>query len=91
MFLFVNVSSTRQFSLLIYIIFVSSYTKWKSFDNYGETPYITYSKGQRRVVVILQCTNSGEKKFEFLGVFTPDNYVFQLTHKCACWNACSSM
>jgi len=64
---------------------------WYPFDNYGETPYITYSKGQRRVVVILQCTNSGEKKFEFLGVFTPDNYVFQLTHKCACWNACSSM
>jgi len=54
-------------------------------------PSVGYANGERTVVVLLQCSTSGEAKFEVLGDDRPNLLICRLTHKCACWNGCSSI
>jgi len=56
----------------------------------GIPPQISYSIGEKKVTVFLQCPIAGEEQFEALGEDPIDNYKFRLTHQCACWNGCSS-
>jgi len=57
----------------------------------GSIPQVSYSSGEKQVIVLLQCPDAGEEQFEALGEGPElNNYKFRLTHKCACWNGCSS-
>ncbi len=40
--------------------------------------------------MLLQCSAEGNNEFQAFGEDPINNYRFQLTHKCACWNGCSS-
>jgi hypothetical protein len=40
--------------------------------------------------VLLQCSAEGNNEFQAFGEDPINNYKFQLTHECACWNGCSS-
>jgi len=55
-----------------------------------ENPIISYSTPRRTTHVILQCSTNGSVAFEFLSENPEYTYTLRLTHKCACWNGCSS-
>jgi len=63
---------------------------WNAGAGLGILPQVSYSIGNKKVVVLLQCPIAGEERFEALGEDPINNYKFRLTHKCACWNGCSS-
>jgi hypothetical protein len=56
----------------------------------SDYPNLFYSFELKRVTVILSCLNPDihEEEFTVLGEGPINNYKFQLTHKCVCWNAC---
>ena len=54
-------------------------------------PSINYAYIDKKVTVLLQCSLEGNNEFQALGEDSINNYKFQLTHKCACWNGCSSI
>jgi hypothetical protein len=56
----------------------------------SDVPSVTYIHDVRTVIVKLQCSTSGAEEFEVLGEDPTNYYTFRLTHKCACWNGCSS-
>ncbi len=63
---------------------------WSAGAGLGNIPQVSYSSGEKQVIVLLQCPVAGEEQFEALGENPINTYKFRLTHKCACWNGCSS-
>ena len=63
---------------------------WNAGGEVDDNLLITYSEDIRKVLVILQCSTTGAEEFEVLGEDPINVYIFRLTHKCACWNGCSS-
>ena len=63
---------------------------WSTGTGTGDGPSITYTHGEKLVRVILQCSSTEVAEFEVLGEGPTNVYTFSLTHKCACWNGCSS-
>ena len=63
---------------------------WSPGDETSEYPSISYYQGERKTIVILKCSTSGETIFQVVGEDPPLVYLFILTHKCACWDGCSS-
>lgn len=72
----------------VYILGTQESAKWNLGTAMNDTATITYSTNIRTTVVHLQCSTSGEEEFEVLN--DPTFFVFRLSHKCACWNGCSS-
>ena len=62
---------------------------WNPGSEIGSSPSVTYTHGERTVIVKLQCSTTGTEEFEVLGEDPKNYYTFRLTHKCACWNGCS--
>ncbi|CAF3746251.1 unnamed protein product [Rotaria sordida] len=52
---------------------------------------VSYSAGEKRVTVILQCTTDDTNELEVLGESSINNYRFVLTSKCACWDGCKNV
>ena len=63
---------------------------WNPGSDLDTLPSINYAYGDRKVTVLLQCSAEGNNEFQAFGEDPINNYKFQLTHKCACWNECSS-
>ncbi|UJR12774.1 hypothetical protein I4U23_016948 [Adineta vaga] len=63
---------------------------WNPSSEVGIAATITYTHNERTVFVKLQCSTTGKEEFEVLGEDPKNYYTFRLTHKCACWNSCSS-
>jgi len=63
---------------------------WSPGSDSGEDASVTYSAGERKTIVRLLCSTSGETHFEVVGEGPVGVYNFFLTHKCACWNGCGS-
>ncbi|CAF3966120.1 unnamed protein product [Rotaria sordida] len=64
--------------------------KWNPGDGLGSLPSISYSAGEKKVTVILQCATDDTNEFEALGEPSINNYRFILTNKCACWDGCGT-
>ncbi|CAF3746268.1 unnamed protein product [Rotaria sordida] len=64
--------------------------KWNPGDGLGSLPSISYSAGEKKVTVILQCATDDTNEFEALGEPSINNYRFILTNKCACWDGCAT-
>ncbi|CAF2573694.1 unnamed protein product [Rotaria sp. Silwood2] len=62
--------------------------KWSPGAGLGASPTISYSAGDKKVTVTLQCAIDGTNELEALGEPTTNNYKFILTNKCACWDGC---
>ncbi|CAF3782498.1 unnamed protein product [Rotaria sordida] len=65
-------------------------TKWDPGASLGSSPSVSYSAGEKKVTVILQCATDDTNELEVLGESSINNYRFILTHKCACWDGCGS-
>lgn len=63
---------------------------WHPGSETDKAPSVTYTHGEKRSVVELQCSTTGEEDFEVLGEGPINHFTFRITHKCACWNGCSS-
>ena len=63
---------------------------WNSGSDLDVLPSVNYAYGDKKVTVLLQCSAEGNNEFQAFGEDPVNNYNFQLTHKCACWNGCSS-
>ncbi|CAF3738054.1 unnamed protein product [Rotaria sordida] len=64
--------------------------KWDPGTTLGSSPSVSYSAGEKKVIVILQCATDDTNELEALGEPSINNYRFILTHKCACWDGCGS-
>jgi len=64
--------------------------EWNTGDEPNIHPFISYSEGVRKVIVVIECSTTGEEKFEVIGETQINLYTFRLVHKCACWNACTN-
>jgi len=67
--------------------------KWNPGTDLDELPSISYSHKEQEEkfdTVQLVCSTGGLNRFEVLGESPKNTYTFRLTHKCACWNGCSS-
>jgi len=52
---------------------------------------VTYQYGEDRIAYVeLVCSTTDENQFDLLGRSEFTFFLFRLTNKCACWNACSS-
>ena len=65
-------------------------SSWNPGAELDSIPSINYSYKNKKVTVLLQCSSDGNNEFQAFGEDPKNNYKFQLTHKCACWNGCSS-
>jgi hypothetical protein len=74
--------------MYMYAIGTQESALWYPGGETGDSPSVTYSLGERTVVVKLQCSTSGTEEFEVFGEGPKDIYLFRLTHKCACWDGC---
>jgi hypothetical protein len=74
----------------VYTIGTQESASWNPGTESGDIPTVIYTYGEKRTIVILRCSTTGMEKFEALGEDPPNTYIFRLTHKCACWNGCSS-
>ena len=63
---------------------------WNPGSDSDSIPSINYTYMDKKVTVLLQCSLDGNNEFQAFGEDPVNNYKFQLTHKCACWNGCSS-
>ncbi|CAF3590683.1 unnamed protein product [Rotaria sp. Silwood1] len=52
----------------------------------GGGPSVTYSAGEKTVVVTLECVTDGTNELEALGEVSTNHYKLNLKHKCACWD-----
>ena len=62
---------------------------WDAGSDVNILPSVNYVYGDKKVKVLLQCSNEGENEFQAFGEDPVNTFRFQLTHKCACWNGCS--
>ncbi|CAF0927207.1 unnamed protein product [Rotaria sp. Silwood1] len=56
----------------------------------GSGPSVTYSAGEKTVVVILECVTDGTNELEALGEPSINYYKLNLKNKCACWDGCGT-
>jgi hypothetical protein len=63
---------------------------WKPGSGVDGVPSVNYVYADKKVSVLLQCSTEGNNEFQAFGEDPVNTYKFQLTHKCACWNGCSS-
>ncbi|CAF3690143.1 unnamed protein product [Rotaria sp. Silwood1] len=57
----------------------------------GGGPSVTYSAGEKTVVVTLECVTDGTNELEALGEVSTNHYKLNLKHKCACWDGCKNV
>ena len=50
---------------------------------------LNYDYGDKKVQVLMKCSEEGNNEFEAYGEDPVNTFKFQLTHRCACWNRCS--
>jgi len=62
---------------------------WDAGSDVNSLPSANYVYGDKKVSVLLQCSNEGNNEFQVFGEDPVNTFKFQLTHKCACWNGCS--
>ena len=62
---------------------------WNPGSDLDGLPSINYAYADRKVTVLLQCSPEGNNELQAFGEDPVNNYKFQLTHKCACWDGCS--
>jgi hypothetical protein len=74
----------------VYITGTQESAKWNIGNEINDSVTITYSTHIRTTIVKLQCSPTGVEEFEVLSEEPASVYTFRLTHKCACWNGCSS-
>jgi len=84
-FLFYLVSIDGQFT---FILATQDSAQWSPGSDSGRPPQVSYSSGEKRVIVSLICGNNESNVLEALGEDPINIYNFRLTHKCACWNGC---
>ena len=63
---------------------------WNPGSDLDGPPSINYAYADKKVTVALKCSTEGNNEFQAFGEDPVNHYRFQLTHKCACWNGCSS-
>jgi hypothetical protein len=63
---------------------------WSARAGLGSLPEVSYTSGEKKVIVLLQCSTTGQAEFEALGEDSINTYKFRLIHICACWNGCGS-
>jgi len=63
---------------------------WNPGSDLNDVPSVNYVYGNKKVSVLLQCSTEGNNEFQAFGEDPINTYKFHLTHKCACWNGCSS-
>ena len=63
---------------------------WNPGSGLDGVPSVNYTYADKKVTVLLQCSAEGNNEFQAFGEDLINHYKFQLTHKCACWNGCSS-
>ena len=63
---------------------------WNPGSDLDSLPSVNYGYAEKKVTVLLQCSPEGNNEFQVFGEDPLNSYKFQLTHKCACWNGCSS-
>ncbi len=73
-----------------YAIGTQESASWNPGTGTNDSPSVSYSNGEKRVIVSLECSVTGVEKFEALGESPTNTYTFRLTHRCACWDGCSS-
>lgn len=78
------VSLDGQFS---FTIGTQDSAKWDE-GGLGGAPSISYTSGEKKVTVNLQCARDGTDEMEALGEPQTNNYKLRLTNKCACWDGC---
>ncbi len=64
--------------------------QWIPETDSDTSPSLSYSSGEKNVTVALRCGNDGSNEFQAFGENPVNNFKFRLTHKCACWDGCSS-
>ncbi|CAF3675806.1 unnamed protein product [Rotaria sp. Silwood1] len=64
--------------------------KWNQ-GGIGGGPSVTYSAGEKTVVVTLECVTDGTDELEALGEPTTNHYKLNLKNKCACWDGCKNV
>jgi len=74
----------------VYALGTQESASWNPGAETGGIPTVIYSAGDRRTLVLLRCSTTGTEEFEVLGEDPVNTYIFRLTHKCACWDGCSS-
>jgi hypothetical protein len=73
-----------------FILGTQESAQWSAGAGLDSLPQVSYSSGEKRVTVVLECKNDGPTEFEAFGEDPINNYKFRLADKCACWNGCSS-
>jgi hypothetical protein len=63
---------------------------WNAGSGVDESPSVNYVYGDKKVSVALQCSMEGQNEFQAFGEDPINTYRFSFTHRCACWNGCSS-
>jgi hypothetical protein len=63
---------------------------WNPGSGSNDIPSVNYVYGAKKVDVLLQCSSEGDNEFQAFGEDPVNTFKFRLTHKCACWNGCSS-
>jgi hypothetical protein len=63
---------------------------WDAGSTMSSLPSVNYVYGDKKVSVLLQCSNEENNEFQTFGEDPVNTFKFQLTHKCACWNGCSN-
>ena len=73
-----------------FTIGVQESATWHPGSETDNIPSVTYTHGEKKSVVKLECSTTGEEEFEVLGENPVNHFTFRIKHKCACWNGCSS-
>jgi hypothetical protein len=63
---------------------------WDAESDVNGVASLNYVYANKKVSVLLQCSTEENNEFQAYGEDPVNTYKFQLTHKCACWNQCSS-
>jgi hypothetical protein len=64
--------------------------RWNPGAGLGSNPTVTYTAGEKTVIVTLECKRSDPDEFEALGEEPINTYKFRLATKCSCWDGCGS-
>lgn len=81
------VSNDEQFT---FTLGTQESARWNPGTGINDSPSVNYEYADKRVSVLLQCSTEGNNEFQAYGEDPINTYKFRLTHKCACWNGCSS-
>jgi len=84
-FTFCLVSLDGQFT---FILGTQDSIKWDAGADPDVNPTISYSYELKKVQIELICVPDTPDSLTAVGEVSENNYQFQLTGKCACWNGC---